>query len=109
MAIQMSCISQPIFSCILYKFAFAAMQDDGGDEVGGCALCYQRTASLSGECNENYCAECRPTHLWGQNCLHTMHVTCVEPVDVNLGLKSGYLVQKQHTRCTGHTLDKLSL
>ena len=36
---------------------------DGGEEVGICALCCQKhTAILDGECNENYSAECTDPH-----------------------------------------------
>ena len=43
-----------------------ATQDDVGDEVDICALCYQKhTTTECGECNLNYCAECIDPHTCG--------------------------------------------
>ena len=58
----------------------AAMQDDIGEEVDVCALCYHKhTTTVCGECHLNYCAECIDTHTCGtrlfveQSCMFNCH------------------------------------
>ena len=78
----------------------AATQDDGGDEVDLCALCFvlcavqKHATTLRGEGNENSCAACIDPHAYGNKTVKVYDIVQTQRARQTFSQEEGVLRYK---------------